>query len=175
MGIELGIGESLIVKAIAESTGRAVPKLKDDLRKEGDLGKVAMVSQSLQSIVSGTGRTELIVRLDVEKYPAYNVQAESVDSTWGIQRSHRNCKSIGQCCEYRIATHHNSSPMTGQSQAKKVGIIKKMLAACQGNEAKFVVRSIEGKLRIGLADKTLVVALAHAIVLKNKGGCRAVD
>lgn len=44
MGIELGIGESLIVKAIAESTGRAAPKIKDDLRKEGDLGKVAMVS-----------------------------------------------------------------------------------------------------------------------------------
>jgi DNA ligase-1 len=56
-----------------------------------------------------------------------------------------------------------------QSQTKKVGIIKKLLAACQGNEAKFIVRSLEGKLRIGLADKTLVVALAHAIVLKNLG------
>jgi hypothetical protein len=44
MGIELGIGESLLVKAIAESTGRATTKIKDDLRKEGDLGKVAMVS-----------------------------------------------------------------------------------------------------------------------------------
>jgi len=56
-----------------------------------------------------------------------------------------------------------------QSQNKKVGIIKKLLAACQGNEAKFIVRSLEGKLRIGLADKTLVVALAHAIVLKDLG------
>jgi DNA ligase-1 len=43
MGIELGIGETLLVKAIAESTGRATTKIKDDLRKEGDLGKVAMV------------------------------------------------------------------------------------------------------------------------------------
>lgn len=43
MGIELGIGETLLVKAIAESTGRAATKIKDDLRKEGDLGKVAMV------------------------------------------------------------------------------------------------------------------------------------
>ena len=33
------------------------------------------------------------------------------------------------------------------------------------------MRSLEGKLRIGLADKTLVVALAHAIVLKNLGKC----
>jgi DNA ligase-1 len=44
MGIELGIGEMLLVKAIAESTGRATTKIKEDLRKEGDLGKVAMVS-----------------------------------------------------------------------------------------------------------------------------------
>lgn len=44
MGIELGIGESLLVKAIAESTGRAMPKIKEDLKKEGDLGKVAMVN-----------------------------------------------------------------------------------------------------------------------------------
>jgi DNA ligase-1 len=59
-----------------------------------------------------------------------------------------------------------------QSQNKKVGIIKKLLAACQGNEAKFIVRSLEGKLRIGLADKTLVVALAHAIVLRDIGELR---
>jgi DNA ligase-1 len=59
-----------------------------------------------------------------------------------------------------------------QSQTKKVGIIKQLLSACQGDEAKFIVRSLEGKLRIGLADKTLVVALAHAIVLKGLGMCR---
>lgn len=45
----------------------------------------------------------------------------------------------------------------------------KMLSSCQGNEAKFIVRSLEGKLRIGLAGRTLVVALAHAIVLKEIG------
>jgi ATP-dependent DNA ligase len=61
-----------------------------------------------------------------------------------------------------------------QSQNKKVGIIKKLLAACQGNEAKFIVRSLEGKLRIGLADKTLVVALAHAIVLRDIGELRTI-
>jgi DNA ligase-1 len=69
---------------------------------------------------------------------------------------------------------HDSSRLADeQSQNKKVGIIKKLLAACQGNEAKFIVRSLEGKLRIGLADKTLVVALAHAIVLRDMGKLRA--
>jgi DNA ligase 1 len=43
MGIELGIGESLLIKAIAESTGRKPKDLQVDLKKEGDLGLVAMV------------------------------------------------------------------------------------------------------------------------------------
>ena len=42
-GIELGIGESLLIKAICESSGRTVAKVKADLKKEGDLGLVAMV------------------------------------------------------------------------------------------------------------------------------------
>lgn len=43
MGIELGIGESLLLKAIGESTGRNLSTIKSDLKKEGDLGLVAMV------------------------------------------------------------------------------------------------------------------------------------
>jgi hypothetical protein len=42
-GIELGIGESLLIKAISESSGRNAAKVKADLKKEGDLGLVAMV------------------------------------------------------------------------------------------------------------------------------------
>ena len=43
VGIELGIGESLLVKAIAESTGRSQSVIKAELKDEGDLGLVAMV------------------------------------------------------------------------------------------------------------------------------------
>lgn len=43
VGIELGIGESLLIKAIGESTGRSLSLIKADLKKEGDLGLVAMV------------------------------------------------------------------------------------------------------------------------------------
>lgn len=50
-----------------------------------------------------------------------------------------------------------------QSQNQKVGNINKLLAACQGFEAKFCIRSLEGKLRIGLAEKTVLVSLAHSI------------
>lgn len=44
VGIELGIGESLLIKAISESTGRSNATVKADLKKEGDLGLVAQVS-----------------------------------------------------------------------------------------------------------------------------------
>ena len=46
-GVELGIGESLLVKAIGESTGRSLNLVKADLKKEGDLGLVAMVRDFL--------------------------------------------------------------------------------------------------------------------------------
>ncbi|KAJ1669528.1 ATP-dependent DNA ligase Cdc17, partial [Spiromyces aspiralis] len=47
-GIELGIGESLLMKAIAAATGRTVPKVKENLAQLGDLGKVAEACRGKQ-------------------------------------------------------------------------------------------------------------------------------
>ena len=47
-GIELGIGESLIMKAIGESTGRSLQIIKADQNEIGDLGLVAAKSRSNQ-------------------------------------------------------------------------------------------------------------------------------
>jgi len=65
-----------------------------------------------------------------------------------------------------------------QSQAKKTKIITGLLAACQvtiggstSSEAKFIIRSLEGKLRIGLAERTVLVALAQAVVLDEQEQC----
>jgi hypothetical protein len=42
-GIQLGIGETIIMKAIAESTGRQLDKIKAEVKSKGDLGSVAQV------------------------------------------------------------------------------------------------------------------------------------
>ena len=49
---------------------------------------------------------------------------------------------------------------------QKVDMIKKLLASAakDGDEAKYIVRALEGKMRLGLADKTLEAALSQAVV-----------
>ncbi|PFH54460.1 hypothetical protein AMATHDRAFT_72261 [Amanita thiersii Skay4041] len=127
LGIELGIGESLLIKAIAESTGRGLSVIKADLKKEGDLGLVAMNSKNSQKTL-------------------FRPKPLTVSNVF----SHLK--------EIALTTGHSS-------QAKKVSIITKLLAACQSFEAKYIIRSLEGKLRIGNAEQTVLVALAHAAVL----------
>ncbi|KAI6007429.1 DNA ligase I [Pisolithus albus] len=130
VGVELGIGESLLIKAISESTGRSLATLKAELKKEGDLGLVAMNSKRSQKTL-------------------FKPRPLTVPFVFSSLR------------EIALSSGHSS-------QAKKVSIITKLLAACQEMEAKYIVRSLEGKLRIGNAERTVLVALAHAVVLADK-------
>ncbi|GAA95367.1 hypothetical protein E5Q_02023.2 [Mixia osmundae IAM 14324] len=125
-GLELGIGEGLLQKAIAEATGRGLAQVKADYVKTGDLGLVAQSSRKVQPTM---------------------FKQKPLD----VRVVFKNLKDIA------AASGQNS-------QAKKTGIIKKLLAGCEGSEAKFVIRSLEGKLRIGLAERTVLIALATAVV-----------
>lgn len=144
-GIELGIGESLIMKAIGESTGRSLQVIKADQQEIGDLGLVAAKSRSNQPTMF--------------KPKALTVKGVR-DGLMGIAT---------------VSGHG--------SQDKKIGGIKKLLSAADASaagkgskgiditkdkggasEAKFIIRFLEGKLRLGLAEKTILVALAHAMV-----------
>lgn len=125
-GLELGLGESLIMKALAEGTGRTIAQIRSDYRELGDLGEIAMKSRKKQPTMFKPKplSTDIVFKNLVEI-----------------------AKSSGK-----------------DSQNKKVSIIKRMLTSCQGSEAKFMIRSIEGKLRIGLAEKSVLTALAQAFV-----------
>lgn len=51
-GLELGIGDSLLVKAIVEATGRKKEAVEDAYKKDGDLGIVALQSRQSQKTLS---------------------------------------------------------------------------------------------------------------------------
>lgn len=140
-GIELGIGESLIMKAIGESTGRNLSVIKNDQKEIGDLGLVAVKSRSNQPVMFKP--KPLTIR--------------------GVLKS-----------LIEIATMQGNG-----AQGRKVDGIKKLLSAADAHsagkvditkdkggpsEAKYIVRFLEGKLRLGLAEKTVLVSLAQAMV-----------
>lgn len=129
-GIELGIGESLLMKAIAESCGRAMDKIKADHNQIGDLGVVAQQSRSNQSTLMFHKPKQLTVT--------------GVHDTF-----------------LKIATTSG-----GGAQGGKVSLIKQLLAnaAKEGDEAKYIVRALEGKMRLGLAERTIEVAISQAVV-----------
>jgi hypothetical protein len=82
IGIELGIGESLLIKAIGESTGRSIAVIKGELKKEGDLGLVAMVGSV------GPIRVPLQVVefscAELQKQPEDTIQANAAHRPSGI-------------------------------------------------------------------------------------------
>lgn len=125
-GIELGTGETILIKAVAECTGRTTAQIKTEYQKTGDLGTVAETSRNNQPTM-------------------FKPQPLTVPYVF---------KSLKE-----IAGN------TGKdSQTRKIAIIKRLLSACVGNEARFLIRSLEGKLRIRLAEKTVLSSLASAIV-----------
>ena len=130
-GLELGIGDALLIKAVTEATGRNKNSVKAAYDKDGDLGTVASQSRMSQS-------------------------------TLGFSNTKLKCLTATEVLDQlRVITKTTG----GKSMDKKVGIIKQMMVRCQNSEAKYLVRALQGKLRIGTAFQTVLVALAHAFSL----------
>lgn len=129
-GLELGLGDSIIMKAICLATGRSDNHIKAELKEKGDLGIIAESSRVNQTLLFKPKPLTVQVVFD-------------------------RLKSIAE--------------MKGQSvQAKKVEKVQSLIVACRECEARYIVRSLGGKLRIGLAEQSLLVSLARAFVLVEK-------
>lgn len=145
-GIELGIGESLIMKAIGESTGRSLQIIKADQNEIGDLGLVAAKSRSNQPTMFKPKPLTVRGVLD----GLMGIAIVSGDGSQG-----RKIAGIKKLLSAADAVHAGKG-------SKGIDITKDKGGA---SEAKFIIRFLEGKLRLGLAEKTVLVALAHAMVI----------
>jgi DNA ligase-1 len=131
--VELGVGDSILIKAIGEASGTAPNIIKKKYEAEGDLGTVAQTSKGKQKTLVGFGRMVGPKRLEAKE----------------VLKVFRE-----------IATTSGS-----QSQKWKVDKIKGLLVRAKESEPKYIIRGLQGKLRIGLAQSTVLVALAHAVML----------
>jgi DNA ligase-1 len=117
-GIELGLGEKLLVRALAEAYGVGDAAVRRRLRSYGDLGRVA------ESLAPAVTRQRVSVRR------AYDTLLD-VARTSGID-----------------------------SLQRKISQVADLLHVLGPREAKLVVRIVQGKLRLGLGDQTILEAAA---------------
>ncbi|PKA64255.1 DNA ligase 1 [Apostasia shenzhenica] len=123
-GMELGIGDASLVKALAEAYGRKEEHVNKQLQELGDLGLVAKASRSSQGVLRKPQRLTI-----AKVFHTFRAIA----------------KESGK-----------------DSQDKKRNHIKSLLVAATDCEPLYIIRLLQSKMRIGLAEKTVLVALGQA-------------
>ncbi|KAJ2827462.1 ATP-dependent DNA ligase Cdc17, partial [Coemansia furcata] len=128
-GIELGIGEAMLIKSIAVATGKQASRVKQEQQELGDLGLVVQRGKSGQRTM-------------------FKPKPLSISKVFTTFRE--------------IALTSGSS-----SAQKKQSLIVGLLASCS--------ESLEGRMRIGLAESTVQTALSQAALIYEKGDKGSAD
>jgi DNA ligase 1 len=124
-GVELGVAEKLVIRAISKSAGIPVKKINDVFVEDGDLGHVAskILEQKMQT-------TFLMQQITVERVYDTLVKIANLEGS--------------------------------RSQDMKMKYISSLLNDATPQEAKFILKIVMGTLRLGIADNTVMDALAIA-------------
>ncbi len=130
-GIELGIAEKLVMKAMSKSSGIPLKSIEQDYNKGGDLGQTA--ENILQEKIQTTFTSETIT-------------LEKVYETL-----------------FKIAQLEGKG-----SQEMKMRYVSSMLNDATPQEAKFILKILLGTLRLGIAENTVMDALAIAFTGKKE-------
>ena len=124
-GIELGLAEKLLIKAVAEVTGRTEKVVDSDYKKTGDLGS------TVEKLAEKKSQMTLSKR------------SLTVSSVYG--------------------TFDKVAHATGPGSVEtKIRLLISLLNDASPLEAKYIARMAVGKLRLGVADMTMLDALAVA-------------
>ncbi len=128
---ELGVGEKLLIKAIAKATRSRESEVESLYRRLGDLGRVA---ESLK-------RKSESAALGLAKFMT-------------VQRRKLTVEEV-----YKVLT--KVALATGEgSRDVKINLIAGLIADADPVEARYLVRFVEGRLRLGIGDATIMDALA---------------
>ena len=130
-GVELGIAEKLVMKAMSKSAGIPLKKIEDDYNKGGDLGQTA--ENILQQKIQTTFASEIIT-------------LEKVYETL-----------------FKISNLEGKG-----SQEMKMKYVSSMLNDATPQESKFILKILLGTLRLGIAENTVMDALAIAFTGKKE-------
>ncbi|XP_021724390.1 DNA ligase 1-like isoform X1 [Chenopodium quinoa] len=129
-GLELGIGDATLIKALAEACGATEANVKKLYKDLGDLGDVAKEIRSKQSMMR---------------------QPPPLTITKVFNTFQLIAKASGK-----------------DSQERKKNYIKSLIVAAKDCEPVYLMRLLQAKLRISLAEKTLLVALGQAAVYSEE-------
>jgi DNA ligase 1 len=124
-GIELGLGEKLTIRAIAESSGINVKEVEEKYGKIGDLGETA------KEIAKNKYQQTLL---------SEKITIERIYSTF-----EKIAKSLGS-----------------QSQIIKLRLVSSLLNDATPLESKYIIKFLLGNLRLGIAEYSIIDALAIA-------------
>jgi len=133
-GVELGVAEKLTLRAISKATGVPVKNVEELYKKVGDPGVVA------------------------EQLLSRPKQAAGLLGFIGQEGSKR---------ELTVSQVYNAlmkiALASGEgSQDTKINTLASLLSDAKPKEAKYIVRTVTGRLRLGIADMTILDALAVA-------------
>ncbi|KAF7458750.1 DNA ligase I [Cryptosporidium felis] len=128
-GRESGVGDSILIKCISESSDKSEKKIREDQisGKFEDLGEIAAISKRQMKLLFEPPRLT-ISDVYSEFYSLTDISGK-------------------------------------QSQQLKKDKIKKLLVSGKQEEAKYIVRFLQGRLRIGIQQTSVYQALANAFVL----------
>ena len=130
-GVELGIAEKLVMRAMSKSSGIPLKKIEDDYNKGGDLGLTAE-----------------------------NMLQQKIQTTFGSETI---------TLEKVYETLFKISNLEGKgSQEMKMKYVSSMLNDATPQESKFILKILLGTLRLGIAENTVMDALAIAFTGKKE-------
>ena len=131
-GIELGLAEKMVARAIAQAAATTVQQVDSEYKKRGDIGLAA------ENILSSMRQVTLL---------EYTSQRKDEGLT--VEKVYQTLEEIAKT--------------TGEgSQNQKIGLVSSLLKAASPIEARYVLRTVTGQLRLGIADMTIIDALAIA-------------